>query len=127
APQNFTATGGCAGVQLNWSPPASNGGNPVTSYRIYKGGWNSETYFATTSGTSYLDNTGPQWAFNYYKVSAVTASGEGAQTQNAGASMSCPPPPPTTSTSTSTTSTTRPPTTTTTTRPATTTTTTRPT
>jgi fibronectin type 3 domain-containing protein len=149
APQNFSVTGGCSGVLLQWTAPANTGGSSITRYNIYRGGWGSEMFFASTTGTSYNDATGPQYAFNYYRVTAVNGAGiEGPPTADAGGSMSCPPPsttttsltttttttaPPTTTTSTSTTTTTRPPTTTTsTTRPTTTTststtTTTRPT
>jgi|GEM_PF-2988630 len=143
APTGFTATGSCSGVLLSWGPPSSDGGSAIVRYNIYKGGWGSETFFTSTTATSYNDNSGPQWAFNYYRVTAVNAAGgESPPSSDAGGSMSCPPPsstttvpttsttststttttttlPPTTTTSTSTTTTTRP--TTTTTRPTTTT------
>jgi len=38
APQNLTTSpANGKGVQLTWSPPASNGGSPITGYNVYRG------------------------------------------------------------------------------------------
>src|SRR5205809_6414337 len=37
APQGLVATAGDATVTLTWSAPSSNGGSPITNYRIYRG------------------------------------------------------------------------------------------
>src|SRR5206468_5422957 len=48
APQNLVATGGNAQVTLTWQAPGSNGGSPITNYRIYRG---------TSSGGETLEAT----------------------------------------------------------------------
>jgi fibronectin type 3 domain-containing protein len=90
APQGFTATYGCAGPLLNWSPPANNGGAPITSYRIYRGKWGAETFLASTTATTFTDGTPGQYVYNYYRVTAVNAAGlESPYTPDVGSYKSC--------------------------------------
>jgi len=80
----------CTGARLTWSPPASNGGAPITSYRIYRGDWGAETFLTSTSATSFNDTTGGTWTFRYYRVTAVNSAGlEGPPTSDGGGYMTC--------------------------------------
>lgn len=82
APTSFTATAVAGGrsVSLSWVAPSFNGGLPITSYTISRGGTAIHTT-ANGSTTSYT-NTGltPQTAYSYTVVannllgSSVTAS-----------------------------------------------------
>jgi hypothetical protein len=90
APQNATLTSQCTGALLTWTPPASNGGAPITSYRVYRGAWGAETFLASTTGTSYNDTTGGTWTWNYYRVTAVNASNlEGPPSSDVGGYKTC--------------------------------------
>src|SRR5205809_169233 len=96
APQNLAATGGNAQVTLTWQAPASNGGSPITNYRIYRGtSSNGETLKATIGNVlTYTDTTVTNGVTYYYQVSAVNAAGEGPRSNEASATPSPPPPPP---------------------------------
>jgi Fibronectin type III domain len=80
APQNLTAAPARGkGVQLNWSPPASNGGSPITAYNIYRGTTSGAEVLLTSVGnvTSFKDSTTTRGVTYYYKVTAENAVGEG--------------------------------------------------
>src|SRR5437763_5204929 len=96
APQDLAATGGNAQVTLTWQAPASNGGSPITNYRIYRGTSSSgETLKATIGNVlTYTDTTVTNGVTYYYQVSAVNAAGEGPRSNEASATPSPPPPPP---------------------------------
>src|SRR5207237_1335257 len=96
APQNLAATGGNAQVTLTWQAPGSNGGSPITNYKVYRG---------TTSGGETLDATiGNQLSYSdrgltngvtyYYQVSAVSNVGEGPRLNEASATPTAPAGPP---------------------------------
>jgi PKD repeat protein len=86
APTGLTATAGHSQVSLSWTPPASNGGVNITSYRVYRGTSSGTETLLTSGGCSGLGavtsctDTGltPGQAY-YYKVTAVNAIGEGPQ------------------------------------------------
>ena len=64
------------GVSLTWNAPASTGGSPITSYRIYRGtSSGSDVLLTTVTTTSYNDNSTHRGTY-YYRVSAVNAYGE---------------------------------------------------
>jgi fibronectin type 3 domain-containing protein len=67
------------GVNVSWSAPASNGGSPVTGYRIYRGAGSGTMTPLTTLGnvTSYKDTSTSRGATYYYAVSAINTVGEG--------------------------------------------------
>src|SRR5947209_9010117 len=97
APQNLAATGGNAQVILTWQAPASNGGSPITNYRIYRGlSPGTETLLTTVGAvTSYTDTAVTNGVTYYYQVSAVNNAGEGPKSNEASATPSAVPPPPT--------------------------------
>src|SRR5438046_128779 len=96
APQGLGATAGDATVTLTWSAPSSNGGSPITNYRIYRGtSSNGETLKATIGNVlTYTDTSVTNGVTYYYQVSAVNAAGEGPRSTEASATPSPPPPPP---------------------------------
>jgi hypothetical protein len=79
APQSFTATGGANQVILSWAAPASNGGSPITSYKVYRGTVsNGETLLATLGVVlSYTDSAVTIGITYYYKVAAANGIGTG--------------------------------------------------
>src|SRR5213595_937564 len=97
APQNLAATGGNAQVTLTWQAPASDGGSPITNYKIYRGGAPSTETLLTTVGNvlTYTDSAVTNGVTYYYQVSAVSSPGEGAKSNEASATPNAPPPPPT--------------------------------
>src|SRR5207253_2519357 len=97
APQNLAATGGNAQVTLTWQAPASDGGSPVTNYKIYRGVAPGSEALLTTVGNvlTYTDSAVTNGVTYYYQVSAVNSPGEGAKSNEASATPNAPPPPPT--------------------------------
>ncbi|MDQ3978633.1 MAG: fibronectin type III domain-containing protein [Actinomycetota bacterium] len=81
-PQSLYATQPTAGrgVLLFWSPPASPGNPPFTTYRIYRGAGPTNLTHLTDVGTSvstYTDTATTIGALYWYQVSAVGSAGEG--------------------------------------------------
>jgi fibronectin type 3 domain-containing protein len=95
APQYLRATGGVGYVNLTWSPPSSNGGTPVTNYKIYRGIMSGGESLVATIGNqlTWIDNTVDEGATYYYRVSAVNYAGEGPQSNEASAVTTEPPTP----------------------------------
>src|SRR5438552_17708337 len=95
-PQGLSATPGDTTVSLTWSPPSSNGGSPITNYKIYRrtaGG--GETLIATIGNQlSYSDGGLTNGVTYYYKVSAVNNEGEGPKSNEASATPTAPATPP---------------------------------
>jgi subtilase family serine protease len=90
APQSLkavTASKHSKGVNLTWSAPASNGGNPITNYTIYRStSAGGETPLKTIANTlSYSDSATTSGTRYYYKVSAVTNAGTGPQSNESSA------------------------------------------
>jgi fibronectin type 3 domain-containing protein len=88
APTLNSAVGGNSSVTLNWAAPASNGGSAITGYKVYRGTTSGGETLLTTLGlvTTYLDVAGIQnGTAYYYKVTAVNAAGEGAQSNEGSA------------------------------------------
>src|SRR5205823_998074 len=80
APQSLTARpANGKGVQLTWSPPASNGGSPITGYNIYRSTSAGVETFLTSVGnvTSFKDTSTTRGQTYYYTVKAVNGVGEG--------------------------------------------------
>ncbi|HTT88074.1 MAG TPA: fibronectin type III domain-containing protein, partial [Acidimicrobiales bacterium] len=88
APTGLTATRGNGQVALSWTAPASDGGSAIVVYYIYEGtSSGSETLLENTPGpgtsitVTGLTNGTPY----YFKVTAVTAVGEGPASNEASA------------------------------------------
>ena len=80
APTTLTATASDTKVDLSWTTPANNSGDPVTGYSIYQGtSAGAETLLTSTSTTATtFPSTGLTNGTTYYfKVTAVTLAGEG--------------------------------------------------
>ena len=78
APEDVTASIVKRQVTLRWQAPMSNGGSAITGYAIWRGrSSGTETLFATTESTSYVNVIGKATTKFYYKVSAVNAVGNG--------------------------------------------------
>jgi predicted phage tail protein len=78
-PVSFTATQGNQSMLLDWTKPVSNGGSPITNYRIYRGASsNTETFLIQLGNVTTYNNTGlNNNTACYYKVQAVNAVGKG--------------------------------------------------
>jgi PKD repeat protein len=92
APTGLTANAGNGQATLSWTAPASNGGVNISSYRVYRGTSAGAGTLLTSGGCSGLGavlsctDTGLTIGQTYYyKVSAVNALGEGAQSNEASA------------------------------------------
>jgi hypothetical protein len=88
APQNLAAApgSGIGDVQLSWDGPASNGGRPVTGYRLYRGTDPSHlTAVADLAAGmgSYVDHNGELLTTYCYLLSALNAVGEGPTSKQA--------------------------------------------
>ncbi|MFL5641810.1 MAG: FG-GAP-like repeat-containing protein [Chloroflexota bacterium] len=82
-PTTLTATtaAGKTGIALSWKAPTSDGGSPVTGYRIYRGTASGSEAFLVSVGattTSFTDASVGHKIRYYYRLTAVNAVGEGA-------------------------------------------------
>lgn len=91
APESLTAKhkGGpnSGKIQLNWVAPGSNGGAPITDYKVYRGTASNAETFLTSVGNvlTYTDTGLTKGVTYYYKVSAVNSAGEGPLSNEASA------------------------------------------
>lgn len=94
APGSVVASGGVNQISLSWAAVAS-----ATSYNVYRGTVaGGEQAVAIASGvptTSFVDTGLPAGAIYYYRVTAVSATGEGAPSSEANARTLTPPATPT--------------------------------
>src|SRR5437773_2235747 len=92
ARQGLSAAPGDATVSLTWSPPSSNGGSPITNYRVYRGFTSGGETLLTTLGvvTSYSDTAVTNGVTYYYEVSALNNVGEGPRSSEASATPIAP-------------------------------------
>jgi|GEM_PF-1437327 len=87
APQNLTAVAGNDNVTLTWHPPASDGGSPVTGYKIYYGtsSGNYTTNITVGNVTNYTITNLTNGQKYYFAVSAINGAGEGARSNEVSA------------------------------------------
>jgi hypothetical protein len=81
APTGLTATPSNAQPTLTWTAPASDGGSSITGYKVYRSTNETGTYslIASPTALTYTDTGLTNGQTYWYKVSAVNAAGEGAQ------------------------------------------------
>jgi hypothetical protein len=78
APQSVSAIGGAGSVELTWQPPASDGGDPVVSYNVYRSTVaGSLGALVASQPTTFLTDAGLAPGTYYYVVKAVNGVGEG--------------------------------------------------
>ena len=92
APQNLKAAAGDAQVTLSWSAPSSDGGSPITNYRVYRGTNAGAETLLTTLGNvlTYTDKAVTNGQTYYYQVTAVNSFGESARSNEVSATPSAP-------------------------------------
>jgi hypothetical protein len=78
-PQNLTLQVGDGYISLAWQAPASDGGSPVTNYKVYRGTSPDSITLLTTIGDihQYNDSSVESGNTYYYRVSAFNSMGEG--------------------------------------------------
>ncbi len=93
APQNLAATGGNGVVALTWQAPSSDGGSPVTNYRLYRGiiAGGEAFLFETGNVVAYSDTGVANGQTYYYVVRARNGVGEGSSSNEASATPLAPP------------------------------------
>jgi parallel beta-helix repeat protein len=79
-PLDLSATAGDSYVDITWDEPISNGGAPISNYRIYRGTTSGDVALFNEIGniTFYNDTTVMNGITYYYNISAVNVAGEGA-------------------------------------------------
>ncbi len=86
-PQNLQAAAGVVQVGLTWQAPLSDGGSPITNYKVYRDTARGMAIFLVDAGTSlsYTDTAVMAGQTYYYQVSAENTIGEGLQSNEASA------------------------------------------
>ncbi len=86
-PLNLQADAGDSQVNLIWDPPTSDGGLPITNYRIYRGTSSGEGAFHIEVGnvTFFNDTSVTNGVAYFYTVAAKTFVGEGPRSNEASA------------------------------------------
>ncbi len=94
APRNLQATAGDAQVGLTWQAPLSDGGSPITNYKVYRGTAPGTAIFLANAGDvlSYTDTAVSAGQTYYYQVSVENTIGEGPRSNQASATPTAPPP-----------------------------------
>ena len=91
APTRLTATAsGSTRINLTWNAPASNGGSPITGYRIEvspngTSNWTDRVANTNSTTTTYADTGLAPGTTRHYRVSAINANGTAASSNTANA------------------------------------------
>ena len=82
-PLGLSAVGGVEQVQLDWGPPADDGGSVIVNYSLYRGAspGSLSLLFKIGNSTSYLDTDVAPGETYHYAVSAHNIAGEGAMSE----------------------------------------------
>ncbi len=80
-PQNIAGSVGDGYAYLSWTPPATDGGSPITGYNVYRSDTSGGelTMVGTTSSLNYNDTTVTNGFTYYYVLTAFNALSEGVQ------------------------------------------------
>jgi len=89
-PQGLGASATETAIELSWSAPADDGGAPVTSYTVYRGGSSGATTtpIGSTSSTSFTDETAQPGMTYWYVVTAHNSGGESDPSNEVSATIS---------------------------------------
>ena len=76
----FATASGSTTIDLAWNAPTSDGGSPITGYRIQvspnlTSGWTNLVANTATTGTTYSDTGRAAGTTRYYRVAAINANG----------------------------------------------------
>jgi len=86
-PRQLNAVAGDSNVSLDWQPPGSDGGAPITNYTIYRGDASGGEVFLVKIGNvlAYLDTDVTNGWTYYYTVTATNVMGESPNSTEASA------------------------------------------
>ena len=92
-PLNLAAAAGVNEAMLTWAAPVSDGGSPITGYKVYRAtSAGAETLLSTVGVVlSYTDPGLTSGLAYYYEVRAVNAVGEGPKSNEASVTPTAPP------------------------------------
>ncbi len=81
-PTGLTAISGVRRVALYWDPPLNDGGSPIVSYKVYRGGPSATVpseyqFLRIVQVEAYMDYSVEGNRVYYYRVTAVNGLGEG--------------------------------------------------
>ncbi len=79
APRSLGASAGKGTISLSWTVPVSDGGSPITAYRVYRGAASGgETLLVTVpaGSRSFIDASVVRKVRYWYRVTALSAIGE---------------------------------------------------